>query len=145
MAERAGPEDGGFRAQFREAAERGERARQRRPRARCASYDAERDLVVLELESGCVFGFPPGLAQGLSAASPDELAKVEVLPGGDGIHFESLDVDLLVAPLLMGVFGSKAWMSELGRAGGRARTEAKARAARRNGLKGGRPPRKSGD
>lgn len=144
MAEGAVPDDGGFRTRFREAAERGERTRERRPRARCASYDAERDLVVLELESGCVFCFPPRLAQGLSAASPDELAEVEVLPGGDGIHFESLDVDLLVAPLLVGVFGSKAWMSELGRAGGKARTEAKARAARQNGMKGGRPPGKSG-
>lgn len=134
-----------FRRRFREATERGERTRRARPRAACVSYDRDRDLVVLELENGCVFGFPPGLAQGLSGASPDDLGDVEVLPGGDGIHFESLDVDLLVAPLLVGVFGSRAWMSELGRAGGRARSEAKARAARLNGLKGGRPPGKKED
>jgi len=52
-------------------------------------------------------------------------------------------LDLGVAPLVSGIFGTAAWMRELrremARAGGRVSTDAKARAARENGRKGGRP------
>jgi hypothetical protein len=37
------------------------------------------------------------------------------------------------------VFGTEAWMRELGRAGGRSTSDAKAAAARENGRRGGRP------
>ncbi len=40
---------------------------------------------------------------------------------------------------LAGRLGSKRWMSELGRKGGRATSAAKSEAARINGQKGGRP------
>ena len=58
-----------------------------------------------------------------------------------GLHcyWEALRVDFSVAGLLAGVFGTRAWMAEVGRRGGRATTEAKAAAARANGAKGGRP------
>ncbi|MFP4103866.1 MAG: DUF2442 domain-containing protein [Coleofasciculus sp.] len=38
------------------------------------------------MKSGATFSFPPALAQGLAAASPEDLAKVEVTPSGDGLH-----------------------------------------------------------
>jgi hypothetical protein len=83
------------------------------------------------------------VAQGLRGASPAVLAQVEVLAGGRALRWEALDVDLGVAPLLQGIFGTAAWMrelrSEMGRAGGRASSPAKASAARENGRKGGRP------
>jgi hypothetical protein len=44
-----------------------------------------------------------------------------------------------VHALIDGVFGSKAWMRDIGRVGGSAKSEAKATAARENGKKGGRP------
>jgi hypothetical protein len=99
--------------------------------------------VVVELTNGAFFGFPAHLGQGLRGASPEDLAEVEVSPSGEALHWERLDVDLRVPALLHGVFGTKAWMRELGRAGGRVRSKAKTRAARLNGAKGGRP-RKSG-
>jgi hypothetical protein len=50
-----------------------------------------------------------------------------------------------VPALLQGVFGSKSWMARhLGSAGGRARSDAKAEAARTNGRKGGRPRKTAG-
>ena len=120
------------------------RAKRRRAvRARTATYDRETERVVVELTNGCVMGFPANLAEGLRGAEPDELADVQVVLGGDGLRWEGLDADLLVRELARGVFGSKVWMSEiageLGRRGGRVRSEAKAAAARRNGQKGGRP------
>jgi hypothetical protein len=113
------------------------------PRARSARYDVASGRVEVELRNGCMFAFPAGMAEGLGKATSDQLAQVAVTPSGTGLRWESLDVDLLVAALMGGVFGSRAWMRELARAGGRASTPAKARAARENGRRGGRP-RKSG-
>jgi hypothetical protein len=44
-----------------------------------------------------------------------------------------------VSQLVMGLFGSKAWMTELGRQGGKLKSVAKAQASRDNGKRGGRP------
>jgi hypothetical protein len=57
------------------------------------------------------------------------------------INWEKLDVQMHVPSMVAGVFGTRQWMSELGRAGGSAKSAAKARAARENGKKGGRPKR----
>ena len=73
---------------------------------------------------------PPKLLQGLKNATAAQLAKVELTPLGTGLHWEALDADLSVAGLAAGIFGSKAWMSELAR---------KAVSSRLNGKRGGRP------
>jgi hypothetical protein len=44
-----------------------------------------------------------------------------------------------VPALIEGVYGNRRWMSELGKKGGSAKTEAKRAASRANGAKGGRP------
>lgn len=90
----------------------------------------------MDLTNGCTFAFPPRLAQGLEAASEDELETVEILGAGYGLHWEVLDVDLSVPGLLTGLFGTKAYMA---RRAGQATSPAKAAAARENGRKGGRP------
>jgi hypothetical protein len=54
--------------------------------------------------------------------------------------FPKLDADLWLPALLEGVFGSRRWMAaRLGARGGKAKSKAKARAARANGKLGGRP------
>ena len=125
--------------QYREAAEAGRLADETEPRALGARYDPETGRVEVELRDGCLFAFPAEMGQGLRGATPAELAEVEVTPSGYGLRWESLDVDLAVPSLLAGVFGSRAWMRELGRAGGRRTSSAKAAASRENGKKGGRP------
>lgn len=124
---------------FTAASEAGKKAAASEPRARRARYDAKNDRMVIELTNGCVFAFPPRLAQGLEGATAKELTAVEVTPRGEGLHWESLDVDLSVPGLVVGVFGSKAWMRSFARRGGSATSEAKTLAARENGKKGGRP------
>jgi hypothetical protein len=126
-------------AQLPAARERGRIAAETEPRARSARYQKSTGRVVVELNNGCLFAFPAQLGEGLKGASAAELAKVEVLPGGSGLHWEALDVDLSVPGLVAGIFGSRRWMAELGRAGGSATSAAKAAAARANGRKGGRP------
>lgn len=109
------------------------------PRAESAGYDAQQDLVMLRLNNGAYFAFPPQRVQALYGASASDLSAVEVSPSGLGLRWDSLDVDLSVPALLQGMFGTREWMRQLGAAGGAVRSEAKAKAARINGLKGGRP------
>jgi len=131
-------------AQIAEARARGKHTAAADPtRAKRARYDSQQKLIVIELTNGAFFGFPAKLAQGLRGATPEELSLVEVSPSGLGLHWEKLDADLSVPALLQGMFGTKSWMRQLGRTGGSVRSEAKARAARLNGLKGGRPRRPS--
>jgi hypothetical protein len=117
---------------------RGRLARAHEPRAAAARFDGAAGLIVLELTNGCVFAFPPGSAQGLETASESALAAVEILGAGSGLHWDALDVDLSVPGLLAGIFGTTAYIA---RQAGRARSPAKAAAARANGAKGGRPRR----
>ena len=64
---------------------------------------------------------------------------MEIIGSGIGLHWEELDADIYVPALFQGVLGTESWMAELGRAGGRTRSEKKAAAARANGARGGRP------
>ncbi len=126
-------------AQFEAAQARGE-ARMRGPRAESAHYDAGRNRIIVRLTTGVELGFAPRDVEGLQHASTDDLKAVEVEAFGLGIHFPTIDADLYVPALLEGVLGSKRWMAaQLGAAGGRTRTVAKAAASRENGKRGGRP------
>lgn len=104
-----------------------------------ARYDARKKQVVVELANGASFSFPPQLAQGLADARAADLAVIELTPLGTGLHWPRLDADLTVEGLLVGVFGSRAWMRQHAARAGRATSEAKTAAARANGAKGGRP------
>jgi Protein of unknown function (DUF2442) len=97
------------------------------------------DLVILKLNDGHRHVIPREDLQGLQFATKEQIAHIEILGSGTGLHWPDLDVDFYVPSLLRGVYGSKKWMAEIGRSGGSARSPAKKRAARANGLKGGRP------
>lgn len=118
------------------ALERGRVAHESEPRADAARYDRRAGRIVVDLTNGCTFAFPPRLAQGLEAATDDQLATVEILGRGYGLHWEALDVDLSLPGLMAGIFGTQAWMA---RRAGQATSAAKAAASRANGAKGGRP------
>jgi hypothetical protein len=111
--------------------------------ARC---DILTDRVRIELSTGVEPGFAPGIVEGLSGATPAQLQHIEVSPAGLGLHlhFPELDADIDLPGLIEGMLGSRAWTArQLGAEGGKVRSPAKARAARKEGQKGGRP-RKSG-
>lgn len=115
---------------------RGRAAAATEPRASAARYDAKTRRIVIDLQNGCTFAFPAAMAQGLEHASDQDLAKIEILGNGYGLHWPTLDTDLAVSDLLAGLFGTKKWLA---RSTGRTRTPAKPAAARSNGSKGGRP------
>ena len=96
------------------------------------------DLLILKLTDGRRHVIPREELQGLQSGPKDQIARVEIVGGGTGLHWPSLDLDVYVPGLLRGVYGNKKWMAEIGRRGGSAKSVAKKRAARANGLKGGR-------
>lgn len=125
-----------------EAASRAGEARQARGQAVAVRYFSTGRRLSIELSTGAVLILPVDKLQGLADASDDDLRDVMIGPRGLSLHFETLDVDLGVAELLDGVFGTRKWMAQvLGRTGGQAKTERKAEAARENGKRGGRPRR----
>ena len=123
-------------AEIDAALERGRLARDVEPRASAARYDRRAERVIVELTNGCSFSFPPRLAQGLEHGTEDELAEVEILGAGYGLHWEGLDVDFSLPGLMAGLFGTRAFMA---RQAGRTTSPAKSAAAKVNGAKGGRP------
>ncbi|MDM7947583.1 MAG: DUF2442 domain-containing protein [Oceanibaculum nanhaiense] len=89
------------------ALKRGRDTHANEPRAATARYDRSSGRVIVDLENGCTFAFPPRLAQGLEVASDDQLATVKILGQGYGLHWEELDVDLSLPGLMAGLFGTK--------------------------------------
>lgn len=98
-------------AEIEAALERGRIAQQTEPRAASTRYDGKSGRIIVELTNGCTFAFPPRMAQGLETATDDELAAVEIMGAGYGLHWEALDADLSVPGLLAGRFGTKAYMA----------------------------------
>lgn len=129
--------------QFKKARQRAAKADLREPRAAHAYYDEKTKRVVVEMTTGVILNIPPQLLQGLAGASPADLSEVEVSPRGTSLHWEQLDADFSVPGLIAGVFGTRAWMADVGRKGGRVSSAAKAAAARANGQKGGRPRKRA--
>jgi hypothetical protein len=108
------------------------------PRARAARYDRQAGLVLIDLRSGYTFGFPPERLPGLDGATAEQLSAVRISPSGDGLHWDGLDVDVSLTGLVAAGLNLDSWAP---RWMGQLRSEAKARAARANGVRGGRPRR----
>jgi hypothetical protein len=111
-------------------------------RAIAARYDAASRRVFVDLDSGAAFMFPVDRVEGLAGQSDEHLGEVTVMPG-DGLGWPALDRHFDLASLVLGTFGGKAWMrrlrSELLRQAAKSTSPERARAARENGKKGGRP------
>lgn len=127
-------------AEIAAANARGRIVRDTQPHAKAVRYDAKSGRIIVDLTNGATFAFPPRLVEGLEQATPRQLAAVEIIGAGFGLHWEALDVDYSVPGLVNGVFGTAKWMAARA---GRTLSAAKSAAARANGAKGGRP-RKAG-
>jgi len=128
--------------EFQAALTRGEALDQTGPRARVACYKTRGDKIVVVFHDGMELRIPRRLVDGLVNATETALAEIEISPSGRGLHWPKLDVDLYLPSLVLGQTESQQMIAKrLGAAGGRVRSPAKAAAARRNGVRGGRPRR----
>ena len=114
------------------------------PLAISVRYIPTRNSIVVEMNNGASLVIPRQLLQGLGDASESQLRHARVTGRGTSLSWPDLDADFTIMSLLHGVYGGKKWMSELARRAGAATSEAKARAARLNGAKGGRPSKAAG-
>ncbi|GAC1312708.1 MAG: DUF2442 domain-containing protein [Isosphaeraceae bacterium] len=113
-----------------------------RPKAVFAEYRPSSDPLSVRLANDVEIIIPRKLLQGLEDATATELADIRIVGAQSGLHWPQLDVDHYILGLIVGVFGNKRWMSEIGKRGGSARSAAKSTASRENGRKGGRPAKK---
>ena len=106
-------DDAKFLEQYQRAVEAALQASATEPQAVSVHYDDINRLIVIRLNSGASFSFPPDIAQGLAGASSEDLAAVEITPSGMGLHWKSLDTDFTVSGLLSGRFGTERWITKL--------------------------------
>jgi len=130
--------DAEFERQNEIAIRAGREADRIEPRANAVAYDRRKGLVLIELKSGFAFGFPPERVTGLEGSSAEQLSEGRISPSGDGLHWDELHVDVSLTGLMAEALNLSEWAPRLM---GQIRSAAKAKAARLNGLKGGRPRR----
>jgi hypothetical protein len=124
--------------QIEEARHAGQRALRTEPRALSATYDPITGEVRVRMQNGASFAVPASALDELRGASAEDLARVEVPPSGYGLRWPTLDVAIALEGVLEVAFGGLV-RSALARKAGASHSSAKARAARENGSKGGRP------
>lgn len=106
---------------------------------RRARYDAKRDLVVVELSTGATLMIERARIAGFAKASSAALADLAVNPGAESLWSNAVDDGVLLEQLIEIAAGTEYLKVLGGRISGRKRSAAKAAAARKNGMKGGRP------
>jgi hypothetical protein len=114
-----------------EAKRRGEAELRTKPLAVSVRYDHRRAHVIVKLNNGCTLTVPTELLQGLRGARARDLKQVKVMGPGLAIEWVTLDMQFTVSGLFNGVFGTDAWMEQLGRRARRTRTPQKVRTTRR--------------
>jgi hypothetical protein len=101
-------------------------------------YDARKDAIILKMVSGLVVSVPRKLSAELAKLDKRSLRYIGLTMFGEALEIKSKDLHLSVGGLLHRLLGI-----DHSERGGRARTPAKARAARLNGRKGGRPKKRA--
>ena len=109
------------------------------PRAIAVRFDHPSQRLIIDLKSGAAVILPLSYIPELEGASLEAIARVEVSPSGEGLHWDELDVHVSVPGLMLELVGTQTINDAVARRAGKASSEAKARAARENGKKGGRP------
>jgi len=110
-----------------------------RHKAVAATYDPASDAIAIRFADGVELRVPRRFVQGLRGATPEQLGQIDIEGPGTGLVWPALGIAHYVPGLVAGLFGTRQWMAEIGRRGGKRRTKAKALAARANGARGGRP------
>jgi hypothetical protein len=123
---------------YDQAVARGQSALEQ-PHAIKVRYVASADVLELMYSNGLLLRFRPRDTDLLRDVPKAALAHAYVTPGGDGLLFDDADVAVSIPGLVSRLIPLDAARITVASARGRVSSPAKAEAARRNGLKGGRP------
>jgi hypothetical protein len=132
-----------FLERFEQAKREGDRLASTEPCAKAIVFFPENRVFSLTLADGTTIGFAADKIPQLTGASAAALAEVEVIPSGTGLSWRMLDVDLSVSGLVLSLLAAPEWRKAIRQAANRlaaqSASEARTRASRENGKKGGRP------
>jgi hypothetical protein len=107
------------------------------------TYDRRRDMIRVDLSSGAILSVPRAKILGFAKAKPSQLADLEIMPGRETLWSETVDDGVLLEQLVI-IAAGEPILGEIGaRINGAKKSPARASASRANGLKGGRPRKKS--
>jgi hypothetical protein len=113
------------------------------PRATSARYRRASGRIEVGYDNGVTVAVPVQLIQEFAMLpefpSPTSLSKVEVWADGRVIWFPKLEASIYAPSFMKGIFGTRAWMAEIARGTGPAKSAAKPVVARANPKKTGRP------
>ena len=87
----------------------GEEDRQRGLYIVAARYDAATQTVHVKLKAGMTISVPKDRVQGLAKATDEQLAEIEISPGGWSFDFPRIDDGISLEGLLSGRFGNDRW------------------------------------
>ena len=93
------------------------------PRANKVIFD--NGSITLHFDNGATFSFLVETVEEIATLPSEILATVELTPSGKGLRWDEPDIDLSIQGLLLGIFGSKVWMSEVAAKGGSSTSEKK--------------------
>lgn len=99
--------------QLRAAEKNYENELQTKALATSAQYNADTQLIEINLKNGSTFTVPPYSVQGLRGGTPEQLNDIWLDSDGLSIHWEQLDADFYVDSLVNGIFGTRQWMKQL--------------------------------
>jgi len=130
------------RERFARARARGQARLQNSSAVLDACYDAEQQAIVLKFRGGASMRIPRQTLPDLDRLPASGLKAIVISPAGDALSWPALGVDVYVPGLVERAFGTRLFAAATGQRGGRRKSKAKAAAAKANGSKGGRPPKR---
>ena len=108
-----------------------------------ATYDKRRDMIRVDLSTGATIGVPRCSIVGFAKAKPSQLADLEIMPASETLWSETVDDGVLLEQLITIAIGQQTLGELGGQINGSKKSEARAAASRLNGVKGGRPRKKT--
>jgi hypothetical protein len=108
-----------------------------------ATYDRRRDMIRVDLSTGAILSVPRAKILGFAKAKPNQLADLEISFGDEGLWSDAVDDGVLLEQLVIIAAGEPVLGVIGARINGAKKSPARASASRANGLKGGRPRKKS--
>jgi hypothetical protein len=106
--------------------------------AESVRYDTETDRIMIVFPA-CEVAIPHGQVREFAGLDTSAMATIRLSAVGDALAVGDSDVHVDIGGLLAELLPPAVVAKAIAKRGGRSRSSAKASAARRNGIKGGRP------
>jgi hypothetical protein len=100
-------------------------------------------MIRVDLSTGATLSVPRRSILGFAKAKPSQLADLEIMPARETLWSETVDDGVLLDQLIAIAVGEQTLGELGGQINGSKKSEARAAASRLNGVKGGRPRKKT--